>query len=243
MDARAGTEAGGTGDGGIRALRGAAAATLATLAALTGHLLGGAPLPGPVGILLPWALALPLCTLLAGRRANAVRTAVSVLASQVLFHLLFVTGTVAPGATGLVDPPGRSLGHAHGGVLPTGTVQQTGPTAHLAHGAASGHLPSGSSSTDLLHDALGAPMAAFHLLAAAATILGLLHGERVLARALGLALRAVDAVRARRAPARPDLPVLPGLLPVPVDAVLRAVSDSAPLLPLVRRGPPAVPAR
>lgn len=71
-------------------------------------------MPGVLGILVPWMLSFMVCVLLAGRRLNAIRLAISVGVSQFLFHVLFVLGSIAPaGATG---------GHVHGAplVLPEG---------------------------------------------------------------------------------------------------------------------------
>lgn len=85
--------------------RGAITATVAIYVALAGHVFGGGDMPGPLGLIVPWVLALMVCTVFAGRRLSAVRLSVSVAVSQVLFHSLFVLGSITP-ATG--------LGHVHG---------------------------------------------------------------------------------------------------------------------------------
>ncbi|WP_418276554.1 hypothetical protein ACNHYB_01170 [Isoptericola jiangsuensis] len=86
-----------------RVLRGAIVATAATGVALASHVAGGAAMPGPAGVLAPWAISLWVCTLLAGRRPARWRTTASVAASQVLFHVLFVLGT----------PTGSAPDHTH----------------------------------------------------------------------------------------------------------------------------------
>ena len=90
-------------------LRGFAASSVAIFAALAGHVTAGGSMPGALGILVPWMLSFMVCVLLAGRRLNAVRLALSVGVSQFLFHVLFVLGSITPaGATG---------GHVHGAPL------------------------------------------------------------------------------------------------------------------------------
>lgn len=77
-------------------------------------------MPGPLGILVPWMLSLMLCVLLAGRKLSVLRLSVSVIVSQLLFHVLFVLG--------LLTPSGVIGGHQHGAplVLPatTGLTEQ-----------------------------------------------------------------------------------------------------------------------
>ncbi|MTE23567.1 hypothetical protein [Microbacterium sp. ZXX196] len=73
-------------------MRGAAASAVATFTALLSHVTAGGFLPTPVGIAVPLLLSLPVCVLLAGRRLSLARLAISVVASQLLFHALFVLG-------------------------------------------------------------------------------------------------------------------------------------------------------
>ncbi|WP_347125750.1 hypothetical protein [Microbacterium sp. SY138] len=87
-------------------VRGFSSASLATFAALAGHVTGGGQMPGPLGILVPWIFSLMVCVLLAGRKLSVIRSSISIAISQLLFHLLFVLGTI--------EPSGRSLGHVHG---------------------------------------------------------------------------------------------------------------------------------
>lgn len=90
-------------------LRGFAAASLATFAALAGHVTGGGQMPHTLGILVPWILSFMVCVLLAGRRLSVIRLSISVAISQLLFHALFVLGTI--------EPSGTAVGHVHGAPL------------------------------------------------------------------------------------------------------------------------------
>jgi hypothetical protein len=96
-------------------VRGFAAASLATFAALAGHVTGGGQMPGTIGILIPWVLSFMICVLLAGRKLSVIRLSASVAISQFLFHVLFVLGTI--------QPSGQAAGHVHGAplVLPAAT--------------------------------------------------------------------------------------------------------------------------
>ena len=76
-----------------RALRGALAAIVSTFVALLSHVAGGGEVPGLLGILVPLVLATAVCVPLAGRRLSVIRVSASVIASQVLFHALFVLGS------------------------------------------------------------------------------------------------------------------------------------------------------
>ncbi|WP_454117996.1 hypothetical protein [Microbacterium lacticum] len=82
-----------------RVARGAVVASVATFTALLSHVVAGGAVPGPLGILAPWLLALMASTLLAGRTLSLVRLGASVLVSQALFHTLFVMGAATPAAT------------------------------------------------------------------------------------------------------------------------------------------------
>lgn len=66
-------------------------------------------MPGPLGIVVPWALSFMICVLLAGRRLSAIRLTLSVGISQFLFHVLFVLGAISP--------TGAMSGHQHGSHL------------------------------------------------------------------------------------------------------------------------------
>ena len=61
---------------------------------------------GLLGVVVPLALSLFVSVLLAGRRLSVIRLGVSVIASQTLFHSLFVLGTALLGHPfwNMVDP-------------------------------------------------------------------------------------------------------------------------------------------
>lgn len=80
----------------IPLLRGFVGASFATFVALASHVWVGGGMPGMLGIAVPWLLSLTVCTLLAGRRLSIARSSLSVLASQLLFHALFVLGSITP---------------------------------------------------------------------------------------------------------------------------------------------------
>ena len=182
----------------VRALRGAAAAWIATVLAATSHTLsgGGAPSALLVGVL--GVLASPVAIALVGRRLSVWRAAATVIASQALFHVAFAV-------TAGVDASALS-GHVHHGSLDSG-------------GTVAGVLPDGR-------------MIAGHVVAAAATILALYCGERML-RALGRGIHLV----LRRAAVRAAVPVravrvaAQGLRVTPARGVV--LSDVS------RRGPPS----
>jgi hypothetical protein len=81
-------------------------ACIATFVALASHVWVGGEMPGLLGVAVPWLLSLSVCTLLAGRSLSVVRLSLSVLASQLLFHALFVLGSITP--AGGLSP------HVHG---------------------------------------------------------------------------------------------------------------------------------
>lgn len=93
-------------------IRGFVGASVATFVALASHVWAGDPVPGVLGIAVPWVLSLMVCVLLAGRRLSLVRLSVSVLISQLLFHALFVLGTVRPAGSRVALAP-----HVHGAPL------------------------------------------------------------------------------------------------------------------------------
>lgn len=83
----------------VRALRGTAAAWVATIVAATGHTLAGGGAPSPAFVVAIGVLASPVAVALAGRRLTAWRVAASVLVSQALFHTAFaVTASADPAA-------------------------------------------------------------------------------------------------------------------------------------------------
>lgn len=167
-----------------RLARGGATASLATFAALLAHVAAGGTIPGPLGIAVPWILALPAAVALVGRRLPLLRTALGVGVSQALFHALFVlgvpTGSTAPG------------GHVH-----DAAAALSGAAATL-----SGAAP-----------AADAGMTALHLVAALATIAYLRGAARLAAAGRGLLdrwlARAILVATDFAAPVRLFVPLLP----------------------------------
>lgn len=150
-------------------LRGFAASAVAIFVALAGHVTAGGAMPGPLGILVPWVLSFMVCVLLAGRRLSVIRLTLSVAASQFLFHVLFVLGTITPTA-------GAAAPHVHGGplVLPDAAGL---PAAVAADGG----------------------MWVGHVVAALLTVAALHRGERLLVGLRDLAQQSIRWVRRRTA--------------------------------------------
>ncbi|MEJ6541860.1 hypothetical protein AB0I24_04590 [Brachybacterium paraconglomeratum] len=219
----------------LRLVRGGTAASIATAVALGGHLAGGGAMPAWLGILVPWWLAVAVCTLLAGTQFSLARMGVAVLASQALFHGLFSAGTPGDPGRALVDPPGSHLGHGaghaghgNGGVAGHGTHGDGGEgVASVADHALHG------SHSDLR-------MLLLHVLAAMVTAVLLQHGESVLMRCARLALSVLAVL------SHPPLLLLITLLvperpgrPLPAAPHLLH-AQRAVLAPQLRRGPPVV---
>lgn len=74
-------------------VRGVSAGSIATFASLCAHVFAGGDMPGPLGIAVPLLLSVMVGVLLAGRKLSHIRLSLSVVASQALFHTLFVLGT------------------------------------------------------------------------------------------------------------------------------------------------------
>lgn len=100
-----------------RLVRGASSASVATFVALLSHVAGGGQAPGLLGIAVPWILSLMVCTLLAGRTLSLLRLSFAVAGSQLLFHALFVLGTVSARASAVT---GGHL-HDHAAMAPLST--------------------------------------------------------------------------------------------------------------------------
>jgi hypothetical protein len=150
-----------------RGLRGLAVALVATLVALVSHVTAGGAMPGAVGIVVPFAFSLMVCTVLAGRRLALWRISIAVGLSQLLFHALFVLGTFTPSG------PAVHGGHHHEPGMPMPAVEPA--------------------STALMQS--GTSMWFWHGLAAVVTIAAVYRGES-LARALAAAaLRLLTWVR------------------------------------------------
>ncbi len=131
-----------------RAARGMVAAGVSTLIAAVSHAAGGGVFPHPMLLLAGFVFSGLFCVALVGRRPSLGRSVPSVLASQLLFHLIFSTagGTVVSTASG----HGHHAGH-HGSVL--------------------------MSSTDAPLASLDGAMLAAHAAAAVVTIAALRFGE------------------------------------------------------------------
>lgn len=204
-------------------IRGTGAAAIATFAALFAHVIGGGAMPGPLGIAVPLLLSLVVCVLLAGRAPSLWRLSASVIASQTLFHALFVLGTpVAAGAQAALPSTPH---HHHGGAQLT-----VAPEAAASVARVSEHTLA------LLHGDLA--MWVSHFVAAVVTILFLARGEQAIRRLRALAER-FGTWLGSRVPAPLHLTVVPR--PAAVHAVeasgwsiLSQLQGSS----LQRRGPP-----
>lgn len=197
--------------------RGASAALLSTGVALASHVLAGAAMPGALGIAVPLLFATSVCIVLAGKHLSAVRLGISVAVSQGIFHTLFVLGSVPAGAA--VTPVTTVGGHA----------------GHLGHEGAALASTVASTVSHTHHDPGWMWLA--HAAAAAGTTCALHRGERLLARLVSLASRALARVLPRDATvvvlaARPVRKVVVEPAPTPVRAL------SARTGPVGRRGPP-----
>ncbi|MDR7233035.1 hypothetical protein [Agrococcus sp. BE272] len=185
--------------GGARLWRGGATASLATFAALLAHVAAGGAMPGPLGVAVPWILALPAAVALVGRRLPLLRTALGVGVSQALFHALFVlgvpTGSAAPGE------------HVHGAAA---TLSVVAPGASAASAADAG-------------------MTALHLIAALATIAYLRGAARLAAAGRGLVDRwLARAVLVATELAAPVRLAVPALAVAPATAPRRRARSRAP---------------
>jgi len=152
----------------MRVVRGLAAAGIATFVAGFSHAAAGGGAPGGAGLLLAMAFSVVVCVLLTRRSLSLPLLAVSVVASQFAFHLLFEVGNgVVSAGSALVSPD--HAGH-HGGAQGAAVLAASATPA-----VGSTHL----------HDS--GWMWAAHAVAALATILLLHRGERMLRHLLALA--------------------------------------------------------
>lgn len=184
----------------VRALRGAAAAWVATVIAATAHTLAGDGAPSPALIAATSTLATPFAVALIGRQLAVWRIAATVLAAQAFFHVAFA-------ATADADSSASAAAHAHHAIAAGGVALSAAVVADPA-------------------------MLAAHVIAAVATVLALVNGERML-RALGRGIRSVFArVDAVAAP-----PAAPRFVAAPPHAARAAAA--VVLSDLSRRGPPS----
>lgn len=144
------------------------AALVSTFIALASHVFAGGGIPGFLGIAFPLGLAILACILLARIRTDSLRLALSVGASQFLFHTLFVLGT--PSAAVVAGPTADA--HAGHGQLAASSA--------MADFAMSAGASSSGAALHLAHD--GPLMWAMHAVAAVLTALALYFGETLLAK-------------------------------------------------------------
>ena len=193
-----------------QATRGAVSAAVATFTALAFHVLAGAPLPGAVGILVPFVLSVLVSVALIGRRLSLPRLAVTVTVSQVLFHVLFVLGT----------PVGSSPHALHG---------------HANHDPLAVAAALGGVTASPIDMHAGVGMWVSHAVAAIVTVAALHRGESVLRMLLRLLFRTCASWSSPApAPVTVEGHGAPTPRPIAVaDALVQLVSTVA-----VRRGPP-----
>lgn len=111
-----------------RATRAILVAAFSTAIALVSHLLAGGEVPAALGVIVPFGLAVLVCIALSGRLLSMPRLVASVLASQLLFHWLFVLGRTGPAVIAVDD---AQAGHHAASItlLPAGADT----TAHTGH--------------------------------------------------------------------------------------------------------------
>lgn len=184
-----------------RFARGWSVALFSTLVAALSHTLGGGAAPSALAVIVSLAFAGMICVGLTGRTVSKLRLVLSVVFSQVIFHVLFsfggAGGALITDATVTADP------HTHLGVtvglMPTGLTETVGSTAgHPGHA--------------------GAAMWLAHLAAALITVIALRHGDRAVARALATARLGIRSISRLREVRR---------IPVAVPAELRCTPMTA----------------
>lgn len=200
------------------AARGSVAAVSSTLIALASHLAAGGQMPGLLGVVAPLVLSLLVCVAWSGRRLSLVSLSGSVLASQVVFHLLFAIG--APSGTPMLHGAGAGIHAGHQGAIVPTTVAAVGQTGHPG------------THTD-------ATMWLWHALAGTVTVLVLHRGELLLRDLLAQTRRA--AAHLFRSPGA----VGAGIVPAPSSRLCVPCANLAfhlgpGLSPLRRRGAPTV---
>ncbi|GAA1190601.1 hypothetical protein GCM10009585_04130 [Brevibacterium paucivorans] len=201
----------------FRLVRGVIAAVFATFIALFAHVVGGAEVPGWLGIVAPLILSIFVCTVVAGRMLPLLRLSVSVIASQVLFHCLFILGTPST----LSGPRNLAMGYHHHG-------HHTMPAPESMHGVAD----------HAAHMHAGPGMWIAHLAGAAFTILFLHKGEQILIHLWTLAIRLARKVGLRLlSPFRLLIPLSTARIRPPETRHLAPVSQISISL-LWWRGPP-----
>jgi hypothetical protein len=192
-----------------RVARGLAAAVAATVTAAASHTLAGAHAPSPAILALTVAFAAVVCVLLAGRTRSLLRLSLSVLLSQLVFHVLFLAG-------------------GGGEVIVVGS---TGTGAHFHDGSTVELVAAGGG-----HAAHSLPMTLAHLAAAVLTIAAVRRGEALFfslgERLVGLVVRVVARASALLlGPSGPSVAVHGApepRFPRPLDAVLTHLRHRGP---------------
>lgn len=198
-----------------RAAKALFVAVFSTLIALVSHVLAGGSVPGLPGILVPLAFSVFVCLPLSGRILSLPRLVLSVLASQMLFHWLFVLGATGPGMLVIDDAPPGHAGHQ----TQTITMLRTGAEMGSDMGHSDGWMWVG------------------HGIAAVVTILLIRRGEAALVRLWQLAVMLVRTLFPRLPHPDAARVALPRLVP--------GFPDEGPLVArlllaasISRRGPP-----
>ncbi|WP_162925004.1 hypothetical protein [Mycetocola zhujimingii] len=203
-----------------RVLRGLLAAALATFVAALSHTISGDAVPGIFALAVASVLAVFVCIALAGRALSPWRLAVSVVLSQLGYHLFFA---LAPATTGTVTT----------GAVATGTV--TTGTVTTSAGHHSGMILLSTDAVTHVHATPAPAMWLGHALAAGVTIAALVRGERVLVALVDTLRMGVRALIIARV-----VPVVGGEVRTAVDWLPVLVARHRVLLSAMRhRGPPA----
>ncbi|MCW4384679.1 hypothetical protein OH146_02700 [Salinibacterium sp. SYSU T00001] len=112
------------------ALRGCLVALFATHVAAFSHVTGGGGEPQSVALILALAFSVPLCIGLFRARVSRLTLAVSIAATQAVYHTLFaVFGTADATATVSFVP---AAGHHHHAAVPVPTGAGSGPELSIA---------------------------------------------------------------------------------------------------------------
>ncbi|MFF1876681.1 hypothetical protein [Leifsonia sp. NPDC058230] len=204
-----------------RVTRGLLASAVAIFVAALFHVAGGGAAPGPIALALSFAFATLASLLLTARRLSAWRLTVSVVLSQLLFHLLFGIG----GGTAAFSVSGGAAGMAH---LHAGS--------HLvmsAAGGASVHADMGALPTT-------PAMWLSHAMAVLITVIALRFGERAFWGLFETARMGVARIVSHLASTAPAV-LAPAASPAAaVESEPSLLRDlGLPLARLRHRGPPA----
>lgn len=113
-----------------RVARGGLVASVAISVAAFSHVAGGGAAPSSAGLALAGAFALLACIALAGRRLTLPRVALSVVLSQLVFHLLFALG----GASAVSLSQAGHHGAVTVGITHAGTTHGDIHTGHAGAG-------------------------------------------------------------------------------------------------------------